>query len=64
MLRKRFVLDAHAHGLQLFVYGVNTARHLIRPRRFGADGIITNYPERMLRLLGRSPVRHFPAHSL
>lgn len=64
MLRKRFVLDAHAHGLQLFVYGVNTARHLIRPRRFGADGIITNYPERMLRLLGRSPARHFPAHSL
>jgi glycerophosphoryl diester phosphodiesterase len=64
LLRKRFVVDAHEHGLQLFVYGVNTARHLARARRFGVDGVITNYPGRMLRLLGRTPERHMPLHGL
>jgi glycerophosphoryl diester phosphodiesterase len=61
-LRKRYVTDAHAHGLAVYVYGVNTARHLDRPRRFGVDGVMTDYPERMLHLLGRSPVRHSPVH--
>ncbi len=56
-LRKRHVHDAHRHGMKVFVYGVNTARHLLRPRRFGVDGVITNYPARMLRLLGRAAHR-------
>ena len=41
-LRKRFVHDAHKHAMKVYVYGVNNARHLIRPRRFGVDGVITN----------------------
>lgn len=56
-LRKRFVRDAHRHGMKVYVYGVNSARHVIRPRRFGVDGVITNYPALMLRLLGRAPHR-------
>ncbi len=56
-LRRRFVRDAHRHAMKVYVYGVNTARHLTRPRRFGVDGVITNYPALMLRLLGRAPHR-------
>ena len=53
-LRKRQVHDAHRHAMRVFVYGVNSARHLLRPRRFGVDGVITNYPALMLRLLDRT----------
>ncbi len=56
-LRKRHVHDAHRHGMKVYVYGVNSARHLYRPRRFGVDGVITNYPALMLRLLGRAANR-------
>ncbi len=56
-LRKRHVRDAHRHGIKVYVYGVNSARQLLRPRRFGVDGVITNYPALMLRLLGRSAHR-------
>ena len=56
-LRKRHVHDAHRHGMKVYVYGVNSARHLSRPRRFGVDGVITNYPALMLRLLGRAAHR-------
>ena len=48
-LRKRFVRNAHHHALAVLVYGVNTARHLARARRFGVDGIITDFPEKMVR---------------
>ncbi|HEX9006388.1 MAG TPA: glycerophosphodiester phosphodiesterase family protein [Bacteroidota bacterium] len=63
-LRKRHVVNAHACGLRVYVYGVNTARDLMRPRHFGVDGVITDYPDRMLRLLGRKPVRHSSLHPL
>ncbi len=63
-LRKRHVVNAHACGLQVYVYGVNTARDLVRPRRYGVDGIITDHPDRMLRLLGRKPARHSIPHPL
>lgn len=62
-LRKRFVHDAHRHALSVFVYGVNSARHLLRPRRYGVDGIISNYPALMIRLIGPSTdrtIREFP----
>ena len=48
-LRKRFVRNAHRHGLTVLVYGVNTVRQLARAQRFGVDGIITDFPERMVR---------------
>ncbi len=63
-LRKRHVANAHACGLQVLVYGVNTARDLERVRRYGADGVITDVPDRMLRLLGRRPAHHPSVHFL
>ncbi|MGA9120622.1 MAG: glycerophosphodiester phosphodiesterase family protein [Bacteroidota bacterium] len=59
-LRKRFVRDAHQHSMRVYVYGVNTSRHLLRPRRFGVDGVISNYPSLMLKLTGRSVHRISP----
>jgi len=35
--------------LTVLVYGVNTVRQLARAQRFGVDGIITDFPERMVR---------------
>ena len=49
-LRKRFVRNAHQHGVAVIVYGVNSLRHLARTRRFEVDGIITDFPEKMVRL--------------
>ncbi len=51
-LRKRFVRNAHRHGLAVFVYGVNNRRHLARARRFGVDAIITDFPDTMVRHRG------------
>jgi glycerophosphoryl diester phosphodiesterase len=48
-LRKRFVRNAHRHDLTVVVYGVNAARHLARARRYNVDGIITDFPEKMVR---------------
>jgi glycerophosphoryl diester phosphodiesterase len=35
------------------VWTVNSERDLKRMTKLGVDGIITNYPERLLRLQGR-----------
>ena len=51
-LRKRLVRTAHRNNLTVMVYGVNTARHFARARRFGVDGVITDFPEKMVRLNG------------
>lgn len=48
-LRKRLVRNAHRNNQTVLVYGVNTAGHLARARRFGVDGIITDFPDKMVR---------------
>jgi glycerophosphoryl diester phosphodiesterase len=48
-MRKRLVRDAHASGLRILAYGVQTLRHLSKMKRYGVDGIITDYPARMFR---------------
>jgi len=50
-LRARHVHDAHAHGITIMTYGVNTLAALASARRKGVDAVITNYPERMVRAL-------------
>jgi len=57
-LRKHQVLNAHNNGLQVYVYGVNTARQLKRPQRYGVDGVITDYPDRLLRMLSQTATLH------
>ena len=48
-IRKRFVDDAHRHGLFVGVYGVDSVKHLARMRAFGVDAVVTDYPEKIAR---------------
>jgi len=50
-IRKRHVRDAHAHNLDVNCYGVNTQAHLATVVRHGVEGVITDFPARMVHLL-------------
>jgi glycerophosphoryl diester phosphodiesterase len=53
-LRLRHVRDARAHGLAIATYGINTPADLAVARQKGADAVITDFPERILRALRNS----------
>ncbi len=46
------VRDARAHRLPVAVYTINTAEEAHRARRYGAEVIVTNFPERIIAALG------------
>lgn len=50
-LRRRHSADAHAHGLTVIAYGVNSAAHLSAVRRRGSDAVITDHPALLIPLL-------------
>lgn len=52
----RFVQDAHQRGMDVHVWTVNDQADMQRMIELGVDGIITDYPDRLLKLLDRSPV--------
>lgn len=52
MIRHRLITDAHDHGLSVGIYVIDTVARLARVRRYGADMVFTNYPERVLPWLG------------
>lgn len=45
---KKFVENAHARGLRVFPYTVNTPAEIARLRHIGVDGVFTDFPERVL----------------
>ena len=45
---QRFVDDAHARCLRVYVYGVDNREDIARMYQLGADGVFTGYPERVL----------------
>lgn len=45
---QRFIDDAHARCLRVFVYGVDHREDIARMFKLGADGVFTGYPERVL----------------
>jgi glycerophosphoryl diester phosphodiesterase len=45
----RFVKDAHARGLRVFVFTVDHPEDIKKIRKMGVDGVFTNYPERVLK---------------
>jgi glycerophosphoryl diester phosphodiesterase len=53
ILSKEFVAAAHARNLPVHAWTVNEEADMKRFIDFGVDGLITDYPDRLLRLLGR-----------
>lgn len=47
---KKFVENAHARGLRVFPYTVNTPAEISRLRHLGVDGVFTDFPERVVGL--------------
>ena len=55
MVNARFVSGAHRHNVDVYVWTINEEADMKRLIDHGVDGIITDYPDRLLRLLGRGP---------
>lgn len=53
VVTQRFLKAAHARNMKVHVWTVNEPQHMQRLLKLGVDGIMTDYPERLLRLLGR-----------
>ena len=52
-ITRRMVHNAHAHDVNMGVYTINSEKEVNRMLRYGVDAIISNYPDRILRVLGR-----------
>lgn len=55
LVDSRFVESVHARNAQVHVWTVNREDAMRRLIDFGVDGLITDYPDRLLRVLGRTP---------
>ena len=53
VVSKEFVEAAHRRNLQVHVWTVNETADMQRLIEMGVDGIMTDYPDRLLNLLGR-----------
>ena len=53
VLTRSFVESARARGLQVHAWTVNDADAMRRLKDLGVDGIMTDYPDRLLTVLGR-----------
>jgi glycerophosphoryl diester phosphodiesterase len=57
LLTEDFVRAAHARGLRVHAWTVNSEEDMRRLTRLGVDGIMTDYPDRLLRVLNRGAGR-------
>ncbi|MCB9419692.1 MAG: glycerophosphodiester phosphodiesterase [Ardenticatenaceae bacterium] len=53
LITPRFVRDAHRSGTAVHVWTVNETADMQRLIEWGVDGLISDYPDRLLELLGR-----------
>jgi glycerophosphoryl diester phosphodiesterase len=53
VLTEEFVRAAHARNLRVHAWTVNSEDDMRRLARIGVDGVMTDYPDRLLRVLGR-----------
>lgn len=53
VLTTSFVESARARGVQVHAWTVNEAEDMRRLKELGVDGIMTDYPDRLLTVLGR-----------
>ena len=54
LVDRRFVKTAHAHGMQVYAWTIDDPAQMQLMIKSGVDGIITDYPDRLLRILGRA----------
>lgn len=54
VLTRGFVEAAHGHNLRVHAWTVNAEGDMRRIIEMGADGIMTDYPDRLLKVLGRA----------
>lgn len=54
---QRFVDDAHARGLKVYVYTVNHPEDIAKMHQLGVDGVFTNFPERVLENYSQGEIR-------
>jgi glycerophosphoryl diester phosphodiesterase len=53
LLTEDLVRAAHARNLRVHAWTVNSEEDMRRLARLGVDGVMTDYPDRLLRVLGR-----------
>lgn len=53
LVDRSFVADAHAAGLRVYPYTANDEAEMTRLLDCGVDGVITNHPDRLRRLVDR-----------
>jgi glycerophosphoryl diester phosphodiesterase len=54
VLTRDFVEAAHGRNLRVHVWTVNAEGEMRRFIEMGVDGIMTDYPDRLLKVLGRA----------
>ncbi len=54
VLSREFVAAAHARNLRVHAWTVNSEDDMRRLLSFGVDGVMTDYPDRLLKVLGRA----------
>ena len=59
VITKRFLVSARLRNLQVHAWTVNSGPQMEWLLRLGVDGIVTDYPDRLLALLGRLPGSHY-----
>ena len=57
VLTPRFVTAAHGRGLEVHAWTINETPDMERLVELGVDGVITDYPDRLLEVLGRAEPR-------
>ncbi len=57
VITPRFVRDGHGGGTAVHVWTVNETADMQRLIEWGVDGLITDYPDRLLTLLGRQKIK-------
>jgi glycerophosphoryl diester phosphodiesterase len=55
LVGRRFIERAHAHNIQVHAWTINEADTMRRLIDLGVDGLITDYPDRLLKILQRLP---------
>jgi glycerophosphoryl diester phosphodiesterase len=55
VLTPRFIEDAHKRNLEVHAWTINEKEDMQRLLEMNIDGIITDYPDRLMEVLGRQP---------